>query len=105
MGVVDETGAPATQAPPQTIAVEVGVYVCPTPGCGNYYGSSSMTDLAKAKIEPPVDNKDSYRKAHGGDTVKFTRDECPDCRQRGKSVPRQLVKTTLVLANQPAETR
>jgi hypothetical protein len=58
------------------------IYVCPTEGCNNYYGASSMPDLSKEKVFPST--------ANGGMHVpaRFTRDECPDCRQNGKSVKR-----------------
>jgi hypothetical protein len=57
--------------------VQVAVWVCPTPGCGNWYGSSSAGDLARAENRAP-----------NGGPVTSTRDECPDCKVRGKRVRR-----------------
>jgi hypothetical protein len=57
--------------------VRVTVWTCPTPGCGNYYGSSSAGDLFESF------NQD----AQGRPT--FPRSRCPDCRQRGLDVDRQ----------------
>jgi hypothetical protein len=66
--------------------VQVAVWVCPTPGCGNWYGSSSAGDLARAETRAP-----------NGGPVTSTRDECPSCRGRGKRVRR----VRHVLAIQP----
>lgn len=82
---------------PTVVLVVVSLYVCPTPGCGNFYGSKSMPDLAAAKVEPPVDNKAAWLESHPGDPVKFMRAECPDCRQRGHRVERVLYTQTIVV--------
>lgn len=52
------------------------VWVCPNPGCGNYYGASGAGDLSKRL------NQD----AKGNPT--FARSICPDCREHGHMVER-----------------
>jgi hypothetical protein len=54
------------------------LYICPTPGCGNYYGSSSMPDLSRER---------KYSITH---RPSGTRDECPDCKAEGRTVRREL---------------
>lgn len=49
------------------------------PECGAYYGSSSMPNLATSENRHPTTNE-----------VIGTRDECPDCKARGKVVRREL---------------
>lgn len=63
------------------------LYICPTPGCGNYFGSSSMPNLATSQNHAhapwSASNAGEYR-AVG------TRDECPDCKAQGRTVRREL---------------
>lgn len=63
--------------------VAVRVWVCPTPSCGNFYGSSSAPDLVTA-----VNRRSAMRNLADEDPSEWskitsTRDECPDCRARG----------------------
>lgn len=70
--------------------------VCPTPGCGSYFGSSGMGDMSEvvaqkgANFEP----RDSSRW--------HTRASCPNCRQRGLSVQRMLISVSVEIPEHPA---
>jgi hypothetical protein len=68
--------------------------VCPTPGCGSYFGSSGMGDMNEvvAKKGANFENRPSHRW--------HTRASCPDCRGRGISVERVLVNFNIDI---PAE--
>lgn len=59
------------------------LYICPAPGCGNYYGSSSMPDLATAQNR-------AHNPRSGEYAITGTRDECPDCKARGRTVRREM---------------
>lgn len=52
----------------------IAVYYCQTPGCGNYYGSSTMVNLEIEAVEAPVTSKDAGQ-------IRFMRSRCPDCHQ------------------------
>lgn len=62
----------------------IRVYVCPTEGCGNYYGSSSMGHL-EAEANIGTTGSDSP-----GEVVSY-RNECPAC-----GAPRKLRYARLV---------
>jgi hypothetical protein len=49
------------------------VWMCPTPGCGNYFASSTAGDLTQAW------NLDQYGKRT------FLRSRCPDCFNRDRT--------------------
>lgn len=66
--------------------VEVEVWVCPTPGCGNYFASRAEGDLRQSHNREPN---------HGKATT--SRAECPDCRDRGDRVERVLCGATVTL--------
>ena len=56
--------------------MKVTVWVCPTFGCGNYFGSESAGDL-----------RESMTGLHGG--PQYARSRCPSCWQRlGEHVDR-----------------
>jgi hypothetical protein len=61
------------------VKVRATIWICPTPGCGNYYAASNAGDLAE-----------SYNLNHNGQRS-FNRAECPDCRIRGTQVQRVAV--------------
>lgn len=67
------------------------VYVCPTPGCGNYFGSSNSGDLSTQVVAQKGANYEPRDPSRW-----HARSACPDCRQRGKSVERE--KVVVVLA-------
>lgn len=53
--------------------IDITVWVCPTPGCGNYYASSSAGDLSQLfNVKPNSSEKT------------FPRSRCPDCRDAGR---------------------
>lgn len=58
--------------------VKVLLYICPTEGCGNYYGSSAMGNMENIQT-------DSHMRAT------FPRKRCPDCHIRGRDVMREPV--------------
>jgi hypothetical protein len=66
--------------------VIIVVYACPTPGCGNYFGSSSSGDMAE------VMGQSNGNFEPRPESSWFKRVECPDCRQRGKKVERVRVE-------------
>lgn len=80
-------------SPPETV-VTISAYVCPTPGCGNYFGSCTMPDLTKEYSGPKTENRHQVPAAQspvGIEGVRHTRAACPDCRGRGLDVERRLV--------------
>lgn len=75
--------------------MKVQLYICPTPGCDNYYGSSGMpADLEDRHTGPKTEDrhqvplKDSRVGVAG---MRHSRAECPTCRVQGKYVDRVLV--------------
>lgn len=77
---------------------QIHVYVCPTEGCGNYYGTSSMPDLDKEYTGPKTEDRHQVPASQsplGIVGVRHTRAECPDCRQRGIRVDRRLCSITV----------
>lgn len=71
------------------------VYVCPSPGCGDYFGHSGIApDLSSHPTGPKTEDrhqvtKDASRVGVAG--KRHSRAECPSCRERGIFVERQLV--------------
>lgn len=68
----------------------IEVYVCPTPGCGSYYGTDGMPDLTVKNqhthgINFEVIPQDQWH----------SRAQCPKCRTLGKQVER--VKIPIIL--------
>lgn len=61
---------------------QIAVYVCPTPGCGNYYGTNAMPDLTKEFSGAKLDDAGAIE-AKGQSRFKQSRADCPDCRARG----------------------
>ncbi len=66
---------------------EVELYICPTPGCGSYYGGNNMPDLSKSFTGPRVEDRAKLREETGSGW-RHTRSSCPECRIRGESVER-----------------
>jgi hypothetical protein len=58
--------------------VIIHVYVCPTPGCQDYYGSGDMGDLAASRQGHRGGNFE-----HRPLPVHHTRADCPTCRALG----------------------
>ncbi len=69
--------------------MQVKLWVCPTDGCTNYYGSSSMGDLTE--VVAKVDNNFTPRPKESH----HTRAQCPDCRTNGIRVERELLTITI----------
>lgn len=88
------------------VIVPVEVWICPTKGCGNFFGSKAEMgkDLNAILNEMRVDDKKAHV-AQGGSPFTHSRGECPDCRARGKKVPRVKVvhAFTLNVADEPVD--
>ncbi len=84
----------------------IALYVCPTPGCGDYYGATGMGDLG-AKQNLVSDMKHTVKSdpfAHP--EVVSTRATCQTCRARGMDVTRVLCSLKIdesSLLSAPAE--
>ena len=63
--------------------VTIAVYVCPTEGCGNYFGASGMGDMESQQTDVHLQQET------------FPRKRCPDCMLRGNEVNRKLVVTKI----------
>lgn len=72
----------------------VTVWCCPTPGCHDYFGSSSAGDLRKEMTYPRVECATEYERIHGRRYVS-TRATCPSCRTRGVDVERVPLSVTV----------
>jgi hypothetical protein len=73
--------------------MRVIIWTCPTPGCGNYYGSSSARNLAT-----------DFNSAR--DRESFPRSRCPDCTRRGMAVERiAVVYSPVTVGEELAEGR
>lgn len=72
----------------------VRVYVCPTPHCGDYFGTGTMEDLTKIFTGPKTEDKPNLLEKTGSD-ARHTRAACPSCRVRGTHVERILMETVL----------
>lgn len=72
--------------------MEIKLFICPTPDCGNYYGSSSTpADLTQHLSGPKVENRASQQDTTGSPWT-GARSDCPDCRERtGDRITRELV--------------
>lgn len=67
------------------------VYICPTPECGDYFGSGNMPDLSTSWNGPKIEDQ-GERQRLTGSRYTNNRQSCPSCRQRGKDVQRVLAK-------------
>jgi hypothetical protein len=71
------------------------VYVCPTLGCGDYYGVPDMEDLTTRLTGPKTEDRHIISKEESRVGIagkRHTRAECPSCRERGEFVQRELVE-------------
>lgn len=73
-------------------SVRAEVYVCPTPGCGNYAGAKGWegVDLGDRFTGPKVEDRGKLE-METGSPWRHSRAACPDCRGRGVAVERALV--------------
>lgn len=73
---------------------QVVVYLCPTKGCGNYYGNTTF----RKDRTPDIDVVMERRGSESGERHKtYARTECPDCRTRGSRVKRIPYLVTAVI--------
>lgn len=75
------------------------VYVCPTPECGDYYGSGNMPDLSTSWNGPKVEDQ-GEREMKGQSRYTNNRQSCPACRERGVDVQRVLIQTQVPVPKQ-----
>lgn len=75
------------------------VYVCPTPECGDYYGSANMPDLSSAWNGPKIEDQ-GEREMKGQSRYTNNRQSCPSCRERGIDVQRVLIQTQVPVPKQ-----
>lgn len=78
----------------------VRFYVCPTPGCPDYFGSSSMQDLQTEWTGVKIEDRHQtgisvYEDAPMG--MRHPRAECPTCRLGGNHVMRLLAEAVVVV--------
>lgn len=76
----------------------IEVYLCPTPGCGSYYGASNTPDLTKELTGPKTEDRHQIIASASRVGVagkRHSRAECPDCRLRGVHVDRVLRRIPL----------
>ncbi len=86
---------PDVQPPVATATMKtIHVYVCPTPGCPDFFGSTTMGALHHQFTGPMTENKPALL-ASTGSTARHTRAACPTCRIRGVHVERVLVTTRI----------
>lgn len=73
----------------------IEVWVCPTPGCGDYYGAAGAGDLSQSRnlVSDMKHTVKSDPFAHP--EVVSTRATCQACRARGVDVERQRVVINL----------
>lgn len=85
--------------------INIEVYVCPTPGCGNYYGASGIERLPLGDefTGPRMEDKAAHEINHGSQ-FRHSRAACPDCRQRGVAVERALIRMEVRLPDDPPPT-
>lgn len=77
--------------------MSVEAWVCPTEGCGNYYGSSSQAGLdlgaeinLESDLSHTVDTNPARPKATGNRGI------CPDCRTAGRGDVQRVLVTLVV---------
>lgn len=79
--------------------VGIIVYICPTPGCGNFYSARNFRPDRDPKIEQPQTRRSQN---DGQITDGPPRIECPDCRTRGITAERVPYIVTAVIKLQAA---
>lgn len=94
---------------------KVSLWVCPTPGCPDFYGDGRDVDLGTQLTGSKTENKHSepiHRGPDGQDLprgFKHTCAQCPTCRAAGRPPSERVLCTTTVLvplltAPEPAAT-
>lgn len=56
-------------------------FVCPTPGCDDYFGHNGMKDLGAIFTGPKIEDRPELQRTTGS-TMRHSRAECPSCRER-----------------------
>lgn len=79
-------------------SIQITVWVCPTPGCGNYFASSGAPDLSQEKTGKKVEDVAEWEKKTGQRHTHM-RSACPDCKalRNGLLVDRKPVTTRVVV--------
>lgn len=81
-------GLPSIEAPEGFKKLEIELYACPTPDCGNYFGVAGMADLAGRVIGTKSLNYEPKPESEHR-----TGATCPYCFIAGKRVERVRVST------------
>jgi hypothetical protein len=96
-----------TTIPSTHTVKQIRVWVCPTPGCPDFYGDGSRADLTASYTGSKVENKHAEPLHTGpdGETlprgIKHTRAQSPTCRTQGRLVERVLCATTVFVPLPP----
>jgi hypothetical protein len=77
----------------------INVYICPTPGCPDYYGMGGMGDLSATRQGHRGAN---FERRSG--SVHHTRADCPTCRAHGRGRVERVRVTLEVERPQPITT-
>lgn len=87
-----------TQQQPEAVKVTVVVHVCPTPGCGNYFGSSSTpVNLAEHFNEKGDLTHDQTFKPYDDENNRtFSRARCADCANSGRGEVMRVPKAVTI---------
>lgn len=78
-----------SQAPSKSMII----YVCPTPGCDNFFGAPDFRPDRQDLSQP----QEARSQTDGHRYQTHARSECPDCRLKGKKVDRVPYIVTAVL--------
>jgi hypothetical protein len=91
----------ATETPKvERTAKVVTLYVCPTPDCPDYYGSTYMPELEKLWTGPKAEDRHQEGISvheHAPPGMRHTRAECPTCRRGGRYVERVRRSVTILV--------
>lgn len=76
---------------PRVKVVDTVIWVCPSPGCADYYAAGGSGDLTSKHTGVKVEDKHLYPASTsrvGEVGMRHNRAECPSCRLRGVHVDR-----------------
>lgn len=75
----------------------ITVYVCPTPGCPDYFGSSGMPKLEDKLTGVYTEIRHSVQVEGLPPGMKHNRANCPTCRQAGRDVDRVPIRLNVTV--------
>lgn len=85
---------PLRAAEQEATRKDIEFYICPTPGCPDYFGSSTMPSLETAWTGPKAEDR-GILAVNTGSPHRHNRAECPTCRTQGRSVQRMRMRITV----------